>query len=73
MTIGDKFLVSYIVTSCFPVVYMFGRFIDDTDPVNTLEAQKKIDNIFIWVSIAWYIVTLIYLAYKVVQSTRLLN
>jgi len=40
MTIGDKFLVSYIVTSCFPVVYMFGRFIDDTDPVKTLEAQK---------------------------------
>ena len=33
LTIGDKFLMSYIITSCFPVVYMFGRFVDDTDPV----------------------------------------
>ena len=73
LTIGDKFLMSYIITSCFPVVYMFGRFIDESDPVTQLEAQKDIDSIFTKVSICWYMISLVYLAYKVLKTNKLLN
>ena len=67
MTIGDKFLMIYIITSCFPVVYMFGFL----GPDNTIEIEaacRLIDEISFSTAMTIYVLTLIYLAYKITQS-----
>jgi len=64
MTIGDKFLMTYIVTSCFPVVYMLGKLGTD-DPVEIQTICTLIDKIAIFVAIAIYSGTLVYLSWKV--------
>ena len=64
MTIGDKFLMTYIVTSCFPVVYMLGN-LGPEDVVERMTICTLIDTIAIYFAIAIYAGTLIYLTWKV--------
>jgi len=67
MTFGDKYLMIYICTSLFPILYMLGK-IFNTSPLKEKSVDKLIDNVGLGCTIFVYSTTSIYLLYRFIRT-----
>ena len=71
LTIGDKFMMVYIITSILPLVFLIGLV--HSDPVKKYKLEEDIDSIATWVAFAIYLFSGIYLFFKWKRQKAFLN
>ena len=62
LTIGDKFMMVYIITSILPLIHLIGSI--NKDPIHQYTLEEDIDRAATWVAFGIYLSSGIYLFVK---------